>query len=199
MEEIITKETAKKLMQIEGETRGLSIRGDIEYVIYKKGEAGLRKLEEEMTKLGCPLKYKEIRQMEFYPVGLELIVFLVIKKIFNFNKEDFFEMGEFNSKLSLIIRLFMKYFVSVETLAKEASKIWKTYYTVGEFEVVDVSGEKRRGILRLRNFRLLRAHCHTVRGYLSNTVKMVVKEPVTCEETKCPFLGDKYHEFLLKW
>ncbi len=199
MEEIITKEIVQELMKIKGETRGASMKGDLEYVLHKEGAEGLKKLEDEMARLGYPIRFKELRAMELYPVGVEAITFLVIKKLFNFDEEEFRKMGEFNSKVSLLIRLFMKYFVSLELLAKQAPKLWREYYSLGDLKIIEINKEKKYMIIRIENFYHHPIHCLTVEGYFVSIVKMVVKAPVTCKETKCINRGDEYHEYLMKW
>ncbi len=198
MEEL-TKETAKKLMEIKGETRGVSIMGDLEYILYKEGEEGLRKVEQELEKLGYPIKYKEMNGMALYPIGLEALTFLVFKKLFNFDREEFIKMGEFNSKVSLVVKLFMKYFVSLEVIAKHASKFWRRYYTTGDMKVTEINKEKKYIVVRVENFEHHPFHCLTVEGYLISIIKMVLGKPVSCEETKCVYRGDKYHEYIVKW
>ena len=199
MEQIITKEVAKQLMAMKGETRGLSIKGDVEYVRHKFGQEGINKIEAEMEKLGFPVEYEKMKQMDFYPVGLEALTIVVMKKIFNFKENDYYAMGAFNSKLSFIVRLFMRYFVSLEVLAKESKKLWKKYYTVGEFKVLDIDKDKKCAIARIDNFGISKEHCHSVRGFLTNLVQMAVNRPVKCEETKCIFSGDDHHEFSVNW
>lgn len=199
MEEIITKQTVNEWIEMEGKTRGVSIKGDFEYIISKRGEKGLRKIEERMEELGYPLKYKEIQNMKFYPLGLEAIVFLVIKELFNFDDNEFRKMGEFNAKVSLVVRLFMRYLISLDLVAKKASYFWKKYYTNGDFEITEINKEKQYLRARLSNFRFHPIHCRAVEGYLMSLIKMVLNSPVFCQETKCPFLGDDYHEFLVKW
>ncbi len=199
MEKIITKELIEKLMKTEGETRAISIKGDLEFILYKKGEEGLRKLEDELEKFGHPIKYKKLEDMSFYPVGLEALVFLAAEKLFNFSKEDFVEMGEFNAKVSLIVRLFMKYFVSMDSMAKESPKFWRKYYTNGDLSIVELDKEKKYAIARIENFALSPSHCCTLKGYFLSVVKMILGHPISCEETKCTFRGDEYHEFKLTW
>lgn len=71
MEPIISKEEFNELMKIEGKTRGVSIKDYGDYILKEKGENGLRGLEEAITRTGYPLKFKEIKAMAFYPLGLE--------------------------------------------------------------------------------------------------------------------------------
>ena len=199
MEEDIAKETIEKLMKIEGETRGMALKDNFEYVLSRKGKEGLEKLENEMNNLGYPIKYKEIKVMGFYPSGLEPLIMLATKKVFNFTREDFKKEGKLSAQLPLIIRLFIKYFGSLDMIVKNIQKMWRTYYTKGNLKVVDFNKDKRYVIVRLKNFVLHPFYCIGLEGYFSTIVSMVVKGSVTCQETKCVHRGDDYHEFLVKW
>lgn len=199
MEKNITKETVEELMKIEGEVRGVALRSHAQFITNEKGEEGLRKLEEKMAGLGCPIEYKKIRSMDFCPIAREVITLLAIKEVFNYDDEKFQQIGAFQPKISLIIKTFMKYFISLKMMAEQTPTIWKKYYTVGEFEVIELNEEKKYVNLRLKDFRLHPLHCQVLIGYFSSIVKMIVKSPATCEEIKCPFLGDDYHEFVLRW
>ena len=44
-------------------------------------------MEKELAKLGHPLSYQKISNMDFYPVGLRALSLLVIKGIFDFDNE----------------------------------------------------------------------------------------------------------------
>jgi predicted hydrocarbon binding protein len=195
---VITREEANRIMSIEGKTRGISIRGDLEFVKFKEGNEGLNKLRKEMEKVGY-FPDPKMKAMDFCPLGLELLTLLMIKQLFNYGEKEFYEMGEFSSRLSLILRLFMKYFVSVNAISGQASEIWRRYYTVGNFKVISIDEQKRTATLRLENFKLHELHCQNVRGYISNIIKMILNKKVNSKETKCPFRGDDYHEFVLTW
>jgi hypothetical protein len=200
MEEIITKETAQKLMkELKGEVRGISFKAEEGFILREKGEKGLKLLEDKMARLGYPIKYREIKPMDFYPIGLKAIAVLAIKKVFDFSDETFEEIGAFGTKMPLIIKLFMKYLGSVKVAARAAPKMWRRYYTVGDLKTVDFNEEKRYIVLRLENFWLVTPFCLYLKGYFRHIVEMVVKSKANCEETKCPHRGDGYHEFLVKW
>lgn len=201
MDQEITKELAKKLMEIEGETRGVVLKTDGEYVLKEKGEEGLKKIEEELEKLGYPIKYGEIKTMEFYPVGLRAISLLVVKKAFNFNDEKIKEIGIFATKVSLIIKIFTRYFLSVKRVFFiEAPKIWRKHWTKGDLIPVELNEEKKYAILRLQNFSLHPIYCTYLGGYFCGVLLMLLRATkMNPEETKCVFRGDEYHEFLIKW
>lgn len=199
MEQIISKEELEELKKIEGELRGVSLKGDAEFVVREKGEEGLKRLEDAMADLGYPIKYKGLVAMNFYPLSLDAVNLLVIKRLFDFDDKKIQELGGFLSKVSLILKMFMRYFVSIEKVAKEAPVIWKRNYTVGDLKLIELNQEKKHLVLRLDNFNIHPLYCHVLMGYFSSVVQMVVKERPVCEETKCQFKGDKFHEFVIKW
>lgn len=198
MEEIITKEIAEKLMEIKGEVRGMAMKGDLEFILKERGEEGLKKLEDTIANLGYSVKYEKLKTLSFYPIGLKGITLLTIKKLFNFSDEKFQEMGAFGSKINLVIRIFMKYLFSPKIFASQSQRMWRYYYTIGNCKA-ELNEKEKYVFLRVYNFPYFPDQCQVLRGYFGSIFKMVVKNKVNCEETKCVFRGDEYHEFLLKW
>ncbi len=201
MEQKLTKEQAQKLMNIKGEVRGVTFKTDIEYILREKGERGLKEVEQALEKLGVNLKYKDINTMDFYPVGLRVLSLLVIKDVFNFSNDKIKEMGLFATKVSLIIKLFTRYFLSLQRVFfKEAPRIWKKHWTVGTLLPVELNEKEQYAIIRLKNFNLHSIYCHYLGGYFCGVLQLIIKSTqITSEETKCSFLGDEYHEYLIKW
>jgi hypothetical protein len=199
MKEIINKEIAKKLMQKKGQVRGIALKSHQEFIIKEKGSEGLELLENVMAELGCPIKYKEIKSLNFYPLGLEAVALLAIKKVFGFKDEKFEEIGVFQTKTSLILKLFMKYFSSVKVMAEKSPDIWRKYYDVGDLRVIESNEKEKRLVIRIENFKIHKLHCHHLKGYIKNVVRMTTNRPVSCAEKKCIFEGDDYHEFVVKW
>ncbi len=201
MEEI-NKEEIEKLIKIDVQARGVVFKTDTEYILAHEGEDGLKKLEEELEKLGYPIKYKEIKSMEFYPAGLRVLSLLAIRKTFNFDDEKIKNMGLVATKKSIIVKLFIRFFLSVkEVLFKEAPRIWQKHWTKGEIVPIELDEKKKYAILQLKNFNLHPLYCSAyLRGYFSGILQMLVKSPkITCQETKCTFKGDECHEYLIKW
>ena len=199
MEQIISKEEIAKASIVEGELRGLGMKNEMEFVLKEEGKEGLIKFEETMEQLGFPVRYKEIKAMSFYPMSLYIVALLVMDELFHYDKEKLREKGEFLTKVSLVIRLFLKNFVSLPKVAEDVSKMWRKYYTTGEFKVIELDEERKCGKIRLENFYLHPLHTETLNGYFRSIVKMVVKSEVTCEEGKDFNGDDKTHEFIFKW
>lgn len=199
MEGIIPKDEAEGLMHIKGEVRGIAIKSHGDFIKKEKGEEGLEKVEKTMASLGYPLDYSKLVPWGFYPVGLEILELLVIKKLFNFEDQKFEEIGAFGSRTSFILKIFFKYFGSIKKIAEKAPEIWKKYYTIGDLKVKTLDEKKKYIILALDNLFLHPIHCLHLKGYFSSVVKMVIGKNVNCEEIFCPHRGGQYHEFLIKW
>ena len=197
----LTKEIASKLMAIQGEIRGIDLKADAEFIVKERGEESLKKIKEELEEIGYPIEYERLEVMNFYPGGLKALSLLAIKKVFNFDDRKIEEMGKLAPKTSLIIKLFIKYFSSVSKLFfEETPKIWKEHWTAGEFLPAVLNEEKKFAVVRIKNLNLHPIYCLYLRGYFSTLSKMITGgQKINCQEIKCPFRGDEYHEFLITW
>lgn len=195
----ITKEEVKKIMATEGEVRGVVFKTDGEYFLRKEGKNGLDKLEEELKRIGCPIEYEKIKTFDFYPIGMRIISLLAIKEVFGLSDEQIKEIGATAPKVSLVLKLFIRYFSSIVSVAKQAPFIWRKHYTKGKLSVVEVNEKEKRIVIRLENLDLHPLVCRYLEGYFSTVVQMLLGVSATAKETKCSFSGDKYHQYLLNW
>jgi len=199
MEEIITKEIAQNLMKLKGEARGTHFVNDAQYVLENKGDEGLKKVEQELERLGCPMRYKEIKNVDFHPIGMRAISLLVIKKVFNWEDKRIKNLCSFATKTSMIIRLYLKFFYSIEKMVEMAPKLWKDYFTVGSLKVTEYDKQRKRVVLRVEDFVLHSIYCRCLEGFFGGIVKMVVgAKSVNCKETICS-VSENCHEFVVTW
>lgn len=199
MEELISKEEIEELMAFKGEARGVSFQNTMDFIVKEKGKEGLKKVEEEMEKLGYPIRREDISPMNFYPAREWFLLLVVMQKLLGFDDRKFQELGSSNAKFSIIIRLFMKYFFSIDMIAKQVPKMWQKYYTIGSLRVMELDKEKKWGILRLENFPLHPLLRQDLIGYFSTVIQMVVKDKVSCETRECGRGEKNCHEFVIKW
>lgn len=199
MEEIISKEELKQLKKIEGETRQMSFKTTAQFVLKEKGDEGLRRLEDTMASAGYPIKYKSIRSMDFYPLWVDAVKLLALERLFNWDDKKFEEMGKFEARNSLIVRVFLQYIISIEKAVKEGPKLWGKYFTKGHLKVLKLDKKNKSAVFRLENFYHHSLSCKTHKGYFPSLFQLIVKSEVTFEETKCIHRGDDYHEFIVKW
>jgi len=194
---MLTKKEADNLIKTEGESRGVNMKIDLDYLIEKKGELGLKEVERRMTKLGHPLKYKDINPMSFYPLGLEATTLLCIVDFLGLDDKGLEQMGKSVVKFSIFMKILMKYFGSLKMISKEVPKTWKEHYTVGSLEMTEFSDN--HVLLVQKDFKVHPIYCSIHKGYFKKVAQMVVKSEITSKETKCVFKNDDHNEFLLTW
>ena len=200
----ITKEAIKKLMATPEKIKGTSFKGEMEYVLGKEGEEGLKAVEKETKRLGYPIKYNEIKDADWYPIGLKIVSLCAILNIFHWGEKEVAEIAEAAPKVSFVVRFFMKYFTSPEKIFRmAASRMWERYYNVGSLEAVDFKRTPADGyaILRIKDFKVHPIYCFFLGRFFIGVFKLA--EPrfkeITVKETKCMFKGDPYHEYLIEW
>jgi len=187
------------MMDVEGRVRGIGLKDGLEFIKTEESEEGLRKVERIITDLGYPLKLEEINMTKFYPLGIVGALFMVAQEVFGWGDEQFRKMGEFSSRSSSIIRLFMKYFVSLDRVVERGQSMWDTYFNVGRISPRKVDKEGKEIIMELKNFSLHPLHCQYLRGYFSKMFGLILKTAPSVRETKCVHKGDDCHEFVIRW
>ncbi len=55
-----------------GEAQGVVFKKDYHFIISKAGEEVLKRVKDELKKMGADIDYEEISQMGFYPINLNI-------------------------------------------------------------------------------------------------------------------------------
>ncbi|PIP23375.1 MAG: hypothetical protein COX90_03545 [Candidatus Nealsonbacteria bacterium CG_4_10_14_0_2_um_filter_38_17] len=128
----ISKEEADKIMAAPGEIRGLAIKANWDYLRKVKGPEVVLIIEEEFIRLGYPFPYKGIKILSFYSAGYDALLLLMLERFFHVQEDGFVEMGADGVKSSILMKVVIKYFASVEKAVIQAVKIWPRYYILLE-------------------------------------------------------------------
>ncbi len=196
----LTQEELKKIMDTKGDVRGVVFKTDYLFVLNNFGGEGVRKVEKELERMGYPFDYKNnVNSMDFYPIGMRAVSLLAIGKVFTLGEKEIEEMGRSAPKSSLMVKFFMRYFLSIENIFNKAGEMWDKHYTVGELDAFQINMEEKYAVIRIHDINLHHIFCIYLSGYLSSVVRMAIGEDVTSERTKCTHKGDDYHEIIIRW
>ncbi len=133
-------------------------------------------------------------------IGLPALFTLAAKDVFDWTEEDIYELGRFEAKISFIIKVFLRHFVSKQKILSEAPKYWNRHFDFGELEIVELNEEKGYVIARTKGFAVSPLSCIIHKGYFHGISEYMVRgDMVKVEETKCVHEGDEYNEFIIKW
>jgi len=205
MKKTISREELERIKKIRGEIRGVILKTDISFITRKSGKGSLEKIESRMKQLGYPFKYSEIKLLKFYPIRLRVISLLVMKEVLGFSDEQIREMGAQVPKDFFVLRLSMSllgFAKDPKKLYENAPGVWKKFITIGEFIVPKFEEKAGRGrvIDRIKDFKIHPILCTYLLGILAHFHEIARRvERVDVQELKCPFKGDEYHEFLMRW
>lgn len=194
------KKEAVKLKNLKGNIRGEGLLTDIRYVHFKKGDKGVKMLESKLNELGYKIKFDEIKSLEWYPIKIDVLKNLILMDIFKWTEKDIFEMGNFAPKVSFLVKVLIKYFVSAKKSFSQSPKYWKQHFDIGELEPYNFSAKEKKMVFRLRDFNVHPVMCTIFSGYFLRIAQFVLKsDKITIEETVCTFKKGSYHEYLIKW
>jgi len=193
---IISKQILEKAEKMKGEIIGSSLKTDREFIIEEEGREGLKKVEEEMEKIGYPLKYEKIDKYKWYPIQQDFLSLYLTQKIFNWDIEKVREWGRWGAKTNFIIKL-MARMVNKDTISKLSSKYWRRYYTVGEIEF-KLNYKERKGTAIIKDFIIYDVHAHFLEGYFYQIMcLMFPSKNLKVEREKIK--GEDMCEFILSW
>jgi len=194
------EKTAKELLSFEGKVKGEVFNTHAEYIKQREGEEGLKKVEEKMAELQVPLEFKKIRSLSWQKEGMSVLMLLVCKKIFGWTDDDIFEMGRFAPKVSFIVRVLARYFVSLDKVFQESPRYWRRHFDFGELEAAELNKDENYMIIRIKRGETHPVVCRFYAGYLKGFAQISIKgSDIGVEETKCTYKGDDYHEYKISW
>lgn len=191
-------EEAKKIMGTKGQVKGTVFQTDAEYIKRKWGPEGLKRVEEKLMNLGYPIEYKNIKALEWYPLGQRLLSLLATKESLNLTDEDITLMGNTAPKLSFIIKLILKSFVSVEVAFARAPDMWAKHFSVGKLES-EFHGKEKYGWIFLNEIELHPLWHKYLEGYFRRIAQFALGEDAECVAPDKPPRDDKQHVFKIIW
>jgi len=194
------KNELARLKEIKGEIAGFGLKELSQYVLRRKGEEGLKKIEEKIAEVGYSLNYDQINDISYYPLNYLGVFFVILKKILNWKENDFREMGKFAARTSIVSQDMMKFSFSKLIILKKIGEYWRKYYTVGELKIVSFNKKEKSIILELNFEESFPDHCRYLEGYFYQlSAFFVPEENLRVTETECFYKKGKKHVFRITW
>ena len=197
---MLDSKKADELINIPGNVRGVVFLTDSEYIRRHCSDTALEKIIHTMQDIGHPVAYSDIKSMMWYPLGLRVLSFHVMREVLPWSDDDFRTMGFNAPKYSLIVKLLMKFFSSPSTAFNHAPEYWLRHYDVGTLEIDEFNEQECYAVHRIRDFAVPPLYCTYLEGYFKSLFVFTFPgKRITVQETLCPSRGDPYHEFRTEW
>ncbi len=79
----IDKAEAKKMSKLSGNVSGAIIKAYEKFILNKKGEEGVGKVEKRLAELGQSLKFAEVSTFGWYPEATACLIGVAILEVFD--------------------------------------------------------------------------------------------------------------------
>lgn len=200
MEKDYLEDRTRELLEKNGNIKGETINFILQYLQKKEGDDAIIKLKNRLSELDFPVDIEKVKSFSLVKDSIVAIIMIAIKDVFGWTDDDIYEMGKAEPKNSLIVRLLMKYLVSIEKTFERAPDFWRKFYDFGYLEAVEFNEEEKCFKLKLYKYDTDPVMCKYLAGFIHTMVAFSMKEgDVSVEETKCIYNGDDCHEFFVKW
>lgn len=186
------KQEINRYKHILGKQRAEHVKYYINYVRENYGEEGVKKVMDAIEKMGFDIgDVNQHRDTEWVPESWAHIFFITAAHIFDWDDQEVYDIGRYVMPRSIVTRVFLKYFSTLEKTLKKGVGQWNNNFTRGYLEVKDIDKKKREGKFVLRDFRdNPMAYTH-FQGYFSRLLeimtgsgKVKVEDPVCLNEEK---------------
>jgi len=197
----ITKEEVQKITKLKGNVSGAIIKAYEKFILNKKGEKWIKKVEERLAELGQPLKFAKVSSFGWYPESLVCLIGIAILEVFDWDEKKEFEVGYDAPLYSVITKLLMQYFSSIEVTFKGTPIYWRKHFDFAELKCTKLDTKKKLATLRLTGFKKFHPTVYIyMQGYLTRIIEFGTRGAnVKVEQTKCLYNNDPYDEFKISW
>jgi hypothetical protein len=197
----LTKKEADRIMKIKGNTIGAILKTDYQFILNKKGKEGVKKVEERLKELGCPINFKKISSFKWYPESKGCLAMLVMLEVFGWDESKASDLG-YNAPFDSPVTKFMiGSLLDVEKVFQNTQKYWHRFADFGEMKYTEYNIENKYGILRIENFKKYHPTVEIyINSFLLRLFEILTKsKKVKVEQTKSLFNNDPYDEFKITW
>ena len=194
------KEKVDELMKIEGKMKGELLRSNFTYLREKEGGDAVIKMEKKLNELGYPLRFSEIEPFKWYKDPFCATFMLSFNEEFGWDEEDIFNLGRFALQYSIIIKITLRYLLSLKKAFSFSSMLWRRNVDYGDLVPFEYNEEKKYMILHLKNYALHPLVCCYIKGCLTSLFEQIVgRGKIKTEEIGCIFNGEEYHTYKISW
>jgi hypothetical protein len=127
--------------------KGAAFKEDFDYIIKKKGQEGLAKVNHRLKERGAKYDLLEIKDLMVYPLEYRVEFLKAVKDEFKWDDRELFAMARSAPRVNSALKMFVRYMVSLDKALESTSKYWSNYYSAGSLAPLD--HDKQKGKISL--------------------------------------------------
>jgi len=197
----LTKEEAERIMKIKGNVIGAVFKSYEHLIKEVLGEKGIGMVEKKMKEANCPFEFKKISSFSWYPESHACIAALTMLEVFDWDESKAFDIGYDAPSHSILVKLLIRYFRSIETTVQNFPKYFKRHVDFAEMKCDQFYPDQKKAIWKIYNFKKFHPVVYEyIRGYLTKIAEMTTSSKnIKIKQTKSLFRNDPYDEFEITW
>jgi hypothetical protein len=180
--------------------KGAAITARLRFVRERHGDAGLRRLLDEVSPAARAALDARVLPQAWVPYDHFVEVAVTADRLFG--RGDLAlcqEMGRHAAEVNLptLYRIFYR-LGSVQYILRKAAQLWSVHYDSGQLAAMEEgAGATRLEIVAFE--RPHRAHCLSVLGWAARSIELSGGTVLKAEEERCRTRGDESCEIVLRW
>ena len=188
------QETIKRLKNT-GTVSGSCINGIFTYIDFIGKKEFVPEITERAREYGEQIDPNAIDSLGKYPVSEEVALLFATYDVLNWNDAQMKELGRNIPRVSLLVKFFLKHFISLEATTSQAKMYWRRHYDFGALDVTSSDLPGGNYIVEVTEFDIHPLYAEFLCGFLETMVGFVSPDPLGSEVTKYSENSDGINRF----
>jgi len=195
--------TIERLRKMEGKIRGCCLKSMVDFLMGSENKKFLPEIQNKLAEYGFEEDLREVKTLTWYPVSYIIASLFSFYEVLKWGEEEIKQAGRNCPKSSAQIVFRISTSIYVLSLKKAFTMLpsaWKKLVNFGSLKGFELNEKAKYLTARIRDFHVHPLYCKFIEGFGEGLGKVLIRsEKISCEERKCDFRGDPYHEFVVRW
>jgi hypothetical protein len=194
------KKEVDRLMSLSGNVKGEILRTTFAYIEMQEGPEGVKKIEDLLAEMGYPFPYASIRPYGWYKESYSISIYLSAILVLGWKQEEIYNLARSVLKLSFLLRLIVKQFVSLRHIFEESTKYWERHLDFGSLVPHEMDEEKKFISVYIKGYAFHPISNVYHAGYIDAIMRLSIRsEEVHVEVVRSVYDGESHTEMRGQW
>lgn len=183
------EETVKRIKGV-GTVSGSCINAIFTYLDFIGKKDSIPEIIERARAYGEQIDPSKVDSLEKYPISEEVALLFAVYDVLGWNESNIKELGRNVPRVSLLVKFFLKHFISLEATTSQAKMYWRRHYDFGALEVTSPDLPGGNYVVEVTGFDIHPLYTEFLCGFLETMVGFVSADPISSEIVKYSDGGD---------
>lgn len=177
-----------------GNVSGSCTNAIFEYLNFVGTKSRIPEILARAEEYGAQQKTMKLDPLKRYPISEEMALIFAAKDVLDWGDEEVKELGRSIPRVSLLVKMFLRYFLNLDSTTRQAKKYWDKHYDFGEINIISTDIESDDYTVEVTDFDIHPVYCVFLCGFLETMIGFVQTRPVKSWVIRCSS-GDGINKF----